>query len=286
MGIISQAEREYISHGMSSGHRNDGRSPHQFRPLELDTGVLQQSSGSARCQIGSTSVLVSVRADVGVPSPETPDHGILDCAVAISPCAFKGTAADNLGQELGKIIQKSLKWQEAGLGCAIDLTALSIVPGKRCWSLLVDGLVVSADGNLLDALSIATKAALADLRIPRMEVTMGEDGEEPDLELDDDPELAASLDTTRVPLILTISQGGSASVVDLTEEEEEACSSSAIHVAVTAQGNVCGIHKPGAAAIQPGRLMEMIGVGQTVGSQLHKAVASELYRLEQQQGAP
>lgn len=50
------------------------------------------------------------------------------------------------------------------------------------------------------------QAALADLRIPRMEVTMGEDGEEPDLELDDDPELAASLDTTRVPLILTISQ--------------------------------------------------------------------------------
>ena len=42
-------------------------------------------------------------------------------------------------------------------GCAIDLTALGIVSGKRCWVLLVDGLVVAADGNLLDALSIATK---------------------------------------------------------------------------------------------------------------------------------
>ena len=50
-------------------------------------------------------------------------------------------------------------------------------------------------------------------------------------------------------------QGGNSSVVDLTEEEEEACSSSRIHVAVNAQGYVCGIHKPGAAAIQPGKLM-------------------------------
>ena len=42
-------------------------------------------------------------------------------------------------------------------GCAIDLNALGIVSGKRGWVLLVDGLVVAADGNLLDALSIATK---------------------------------------------------------------------------------------------------------------------------------
>ena len=42
-------------------------------------------------------------------------------------------------------------------GCAIDLAALKIVSGKRCWVLFVDGLVLSADGNLLSALSIAVK---------------------------------------------------------------------------------------------------------------------------------
>lgn len=282
MGLISQAEREYIHHCLASGHRNDGRSPLQFRPLELETGVLQQSSGSASCQMGSTKVLVAVKADVGVPFPGEPDQGSIDCAVSISPCAFKGTAGESMGAELGRILGRSLKWQEAGPGCAIDLTALKIVSGKRCWVLLLDGLVLSADGNLLDALSIATKAALGDLRIPRMEVNMGEDGDEPELELDDDPEQASSLDITRLPLIITVSQGGSTNVVDLTEEEEACCSSSSIHVAVNAQGIVCGIHKPGMAAIQPGRVMEMIGVGQSVGPQLHKAVASELYRLGQQ----
>ena len=35
---------------------------------------------------------------------------------------------------------------------------------------------------------------------------MGEDGEEPELDLDDDPEQAASIDTSRVPLIITVTQ--------------------------------------------------------------------------------
>ena len=42
-------------------------------------------------------------------------------------------------------------------GSALDLSALKIVSGKRCWVLQIDGLVLSADGNLLGALSIATK---------------------------------------------------------------------------------------------------------------------------------
>ena len=46
-------------------------------------------------------------------------------------------------------------------GSAIDLSALKIVSGKRCWVLQVDGLVLSADGNLLGALSMATKVCPA-----------------------------------------------------------------------------------------------------------------------------
>lgn len=42
-------------------------------------------------------------------------------------------------------------------GAAIDLEALKIIPGKRCWVLTVSGLVLAADGSLIDALSIAAK---------------------------------------------------------------------------------------------------------------------------------
>ena len=61
MGLISQSEAEYIFQGLEKGIRNDGRLPTQYRPISLETGVLQQSSGSARCQLGFTEVLVSVK---------------------------------------------------------------------------------------------------------------------------------------------------------------------------------------------------------------------------------
>lgn len=42
-------------------------------------------------------------------------------------------------------------------GAAIDLSSLVVVEGKICWDLYIDGLVVSSDGNLLDALGAAIK---------------------------------------------------------------------------------------------------------------------------------
>jgi len=42
-------------------------------------------------------------------------------------------------------------------GAGIDLSSLIIVEGKICWDLYIDGLVVSSDGNLLDALGAAIK---------------------------------------------------------------------------------------------------------------------------------
>lgn len=42
-------------------------------------------------------------------------------------------------------------------GAGIDLSSLIIVDGKVCWDLYIDGLVISSDGNLLDALAAAIK---------------------------------------------------------------------------------------------------------------------------------
>lgn len=42
-------------------------------------------------------------------------------------------------------------------GAGIDLSNLKVVEGKFCWDLYIEGLVLSSDGNLLDALAIAIK---------------------------------------------------------------------------------------------------------------------------------
>lgn len=50
-----------------------------------------------------------------------------------------------------------LMFQKCMSGAGIDLSSLVIVEGKVCWDLYIDGLVVSSDGNLLDALAAAIK---------------------------------------------------------------------------------------------------------------------------------
>ena len=52
-------------------------------------------------------------------------------------------------------------------GAGIDLSSLIVVEGKICWDLYIDGLVVSSDGNLLDALGAAIKVQLKKRTITR-----------------------------------------------------------------------------------------------------------------------
>ena len=41
----------------------------------------------------------------------------------------------------------------------MDVTKLIIVPGKQCWLLYVDVLVLNIDGNVLDTVSMAVKVS-------------------------------------------------------------------------------------------------------------------------------
>ncbi|KAL3537589.1 hypothetical protein ACH5RR_000955 [Cinchona calisaya] len=61
-----------------------------------------------------------------------------------------------------------LKVVQAGAG--IDLSSFSIVGEKICWDLYIEGLIVSSDGNLLDALGAAIKAALSNTALPKVQV--------------------------------------------------------------------------------------------------------------------
>jgi hypothetical protein len=58
-------------------------------------------------------------------------------------------------------------------GSGLDLAALCLVPGKTCWLVYVDALVLNDGGNVLDALSIAARAALALTRVYKVRATAG-----------------------------------------------------------------------------------------------------------------
>ena len=53
---------------------------------------------------------------------------------------------------------------------------------------------------------MATLAALNNTRIPHVEIVAGENGEEPEIELDDDTDNSISLELQGLPVIVSVAQ--------------------------------------------------------------------------------
>lgn len=257
--LIGDGERRYIIGGAEQNVRNDGRRRDERRPTELQVGMLAQATGSARARIGNTDVIVAVKAEIGSPCADCPDAGTLAFHVECSPLAspaFRGRGGEELGSEIARALERAFHVPPAGTAPAdsvpaLDLSSLNIVSGKTCWILYIDALVLDLDGAALDAVSIGIKAALWDTRIPRVNVVQAPDsGDEPEFEIDDDPEAAVRLDVSHVPLIQTVSRLGTAAVVDATAIEEES-SSAAVQVAVDASRTLRGATKRHEEALEP-----------------------------------
>ena len=74
-GMGGREEAAWAEAGLRLGLRADGRGPADRRPAALQPGALPQASGSARCLLGPTDVLVAVQAQPPqpcLPAPPSP----------------------------------------------------------------------------------------------------------------------------------------------------------------------------------------------------------------------
>ncbi|CAD6338178.1 unnamed protein product [Miscanthus lutarioriparius] len=258
---LSEGEKDFIRGGIAQDLRTDGRRRLQFRALSVQTGVIPQANGSARVRLGATEIIASVKAELGKPSILHPDKGKVSIFVDCSPTAepmFEGRGSEELSSELSVSLQRCLLGGKSGAGAAIDLSSLIVVEGKVCWDLYIDGLVVSSDGNLLDALAAAIKVALSDTGIPKVNVSVNTaSDEEPEVDVSDEEFL--QFDTSSVPVIITLTKVGRHYIVDATSEEESQMSS-AVSVSVNRHGQICGLTKRGGAGLDPSVIFDMISV--------------------------
>lgn len=256
--LVGDGERRYLIGGAEQNVRSDGRRRDERRPIELQTGLLAQATGSSRVRLGNTDAIVAVKAEIGCPSADSPDAGALAFHVECSPLAspaFRGRGGEDLGSEIARALERAFHVPPAGSAPQhkrppLDLSSLKIISGKTCWILHIDALILDLDGAALDAVSIGVKAALWDARIPRADVVTQGSGDEPEFEIDDDPEASVRLDVSQVPVIQTVSRLGAAAVVDATAMEEES-SSAAVQVAVDAAGMLRGVTKRREEALEP-----------------------------------
>ncbi|CAN6330809.1 unnamed protein product [Urochloa humidicola] len=278
---LSEGEKHFIRGGIAQDIRTDGRRRLQFRALSVETGVIPQASGSARVRLGATEIIASVKAELGKPSILHPDKGKVSIFVDCSPTAepmFEGRGSEELSAELSVALQRCLLGGKTGAGAAIDLSSLIVVEGKVCWDLYIDGLVVSSDGNLLDALAAAIKVAWSDTGIPKVNVSLSAASEE-EPEVDVSNEEFLQFDTSSVPVIITLTKVGRHYIVDATLEEESQMSS-AVSVSVNRNGQICGLTKRGGAGLDPSVIFDMISVAKHVSQQFIALLDSRIAAAE------
>jgi exosome complex component RRP42 len=165
--VISHIDREYIRDLLSKGERVDGRALDEFRPLEIEVGVVPaKAEGSALVRLGNTSVVAGVKVLAGEPFPDSPDEGFVMVTAEMSPMA---SPLFDLGPpredaiELARVVDRGVRESEA-----VDTKQLCILEGKYIYSIFADVYPLEYDGNLIDASSIAVNAALATTKFPEM----------------------------------------------------------------------------------------------------------------------
>jgi len=195
--MISATEKAFICEGCAAGIRFDGRDVLDFRHLVLENSVFPHVNGSSRVRVADgVDVLCSVKVEVGEPLAHAPLLGLFDVDVDISPsCNLK--ADDRRLMDHGAHVAQQLQ-RFVVASDALDLAALCIVPGKYCWVFCVDVLVLAADGDPLDACSVAMYVALNCTKIPKVELFVGESGVLEDFEVCGDLGEALSLDAAKV----------------------------------------------------------------------------------------
>ncbi len=251
----------FIQAGCEHGIRFDGRDVTDFRHISIENSIFPHVNGSSRLRVGDgvVEILCSVKVEVTEPSALHPNHGLFEVDVDISPSCNLKTDERRL-MEQGLHIAQQLQRYVVGAGAAgtggggsgsngngvesspLDLKALCIIPGKYCWCVSVDLLILAMDGDPLDACSVAMYVALNCTKIPKIELFVGESGSMEDFEVCGDLGEAVTLNAIHVPLCISSCKIGQVMVMDATGSEQ-ACASSIFTVAVDKKGLCCGLTK-------------------------------------------
>lgn len=212
MEIMASIIKDHILQLLKEDKRIDGRGLEDFRPLTVETNVIEKAEGSALVKLGNTQVLVGIKVELGEPFPDLPDMGVITTNVEFVPLAsptFEPGPPDESAIELARIIDRGIRESQA-----IDLEKLVIIPGKLVRVIFIDVHVLDHDGNLLDASGIGAIAALLSTKIPKVdyneeieEVVMLEEYEK--------------LPVKRIPIPVTLAKIGGNLVVDPNFEEEQ-----------------------------------------------------------------
>lgn len=253
--ILSHVRREVMSATLAKGTRFDGRGFDDFRPIEVQKGVIRTAEGSAVAKIGATTALVAIKFDVLKPFPDRPTEGVMMTNAELLPAAsptFEPGPPNENSIELARVVDRGLRSAEI-----VDYKSFFIEEDKVL-GMFFDIYALNHSGNLTDAASIAAAAALLDTRMPKLEdgkIVRGE--------------YTGPLDPKALPVSATMVKVGKDWLVDPTRDEERVEETS-ITISTT-ENHVCSMQKRNGAMTKD-ELLERIDIAFKTGNDIRTLI--------------
>ena len=236
--------------------RSDGRQPLEAREFDIETNILVQCWGSARCVVGGglgggTECLAAVTAQIGEGTA---------CGVEVE-CSPSLWAA---GDDRAKLALQERLAREADAWLTPWRAAIPKIGEKLGWHLVVDCVVLSDDGGLREALSCAVRAALASTNLPAAEEALEASDETTEalpfsLLPAETPPTTLSVDDC--PVVVTLAVSGNLLVDTTADEPADAM------LAVVAGGAVVGVDVL-CGAVPPDLLREAVAAAPALAAPL------------------
>ena len=261
LSIIDNLKRTKILDLLKEEKRIDGRALDESRSLHIDTEVIPHANGSARVRLGDTEVVAGIKIQPDRPFPDMGDKGIFICTAEILPLAHPSAETGPPQPpviELARVVDRGIR--ESGM---IDLSQMVLQQNKSVIGLFADNVVTDHDGNLFDACSYASVAAIITSKIPKWEMK------------DDQPVLVEgeTSDTpiTTIPVSITMGRIGDSIIVD-PNLDEWGCLDARITITTNTDGNIVALQKGGSSGFTFEQLIKCSELSASVGAKIREII--------------
>lgn len=268
--LFSDGELAMVVSSVTDNFRIDGRSCFDIRHTTVKTGIVSSCNGSAQVQSTNCNITVGVKVEVGRPLTDEPDCGIIEfgaeCSANASP-KFEGRGGEDIAQEIVFVLTNALI-------PAIDRKSLCISKGHKVWIIYIDVLILecSCVSQLLDLSALGVKAALCNTRVPKL---IADEEDANDFVLSAESEEYCPVDTTDLPVLLTLTRIHDQYVADVTEEEE-AAGIARLTMAFDSMGRLSYSKKSGSGSLHPDPMKEVLGKASKLAIKMHSDLDKEL----------
>ena len=261
LSIIDKLKRSKILDLLQEGKRIDGRALDEIRPLSIDIDVIPHANGSARVRLGDTEIVSGIKVQPDRPFPDMGDKGIFICTAEILPLAHPSAETGPPQPdviELARVVDRGIR--ESGM---IDLSQFVLEKDKSVIGLFADSVVTDHDGNLFDACSYASVAAIITSKIPKWEMK------------DDIPVLIENQESdapiTTIPISVTMGRIGEFIIVD-PNIDEWGCLDARITITTNSDGNIVALQKGGSDGFTLEQLVKCSELSITIGKKIREIV--------------